>query len=70
MKLTRLLALFCATFLFFSCGSNKYSVDKLPTKFIELGNGGGFTGEYHETSAMAFMPAELLLANTSYSKRN
>ena len=46
MKLTRLLALFCATFLFFSCGSNKYSVDKLPTKFIELGNGGGYTGEY------------------------
>ena len=29
-----------------ACGGPKYSVRNLPINFVEMGNGGGFTGEY------------------------
>ena len=29
-----------------ACGGPKYSVRNLPTNFVEMGNGGGFTGAY------------------------
>jgi len=47
MKNTTLGLLLSLGILFASCGgSKKYSVDKLPEQFVEMGNGGGFTGIY------------------------
>ena len=42
----KVLGTFVLTLFLLSCGGSKYSLEKMPEDFVELGSGGGFTGEY------------------------